>query len=146
MLRSISKQSSVPILITGESSPGDLLYAHGAKTVSGKRAGVFIRPGTNHHATGTISPAAATAAAATNSIPGRARRPTTNRRPRLNTRGVVLKKKRGTPETRLRQRFLNNLGLHTRSLIHVRKIATADLWSCPAIQLLCIRSILILLY
>ena len=32
--------------------------------------------------------------------------------------------------------FLNNLGLHTRTLIHVRKIATADLWSCPAIQLL----------
>jgi len=95
MLRSISKQSSVPILITGESSPGDLLYARGAKPVSGKRAGVFIRPGTNHHATGTISPAAAAAAAATNSIPGRARRPTTNRRPRLNTRGVVLKKKRG---------------------------------------------------
>ena len=31
--------------------------------------------------------------------------------------------------------FLNNLGLHTRTLIHVRKIATADLWSCPAIQL-----------
>ena len=28
-------------------------------------------------------------------------------------RGVVLKKKWGTPETRLRQRFLNNLGLHT---------------------------------
>ena len=42
----------------------------------------------------------------------------------------------GTPETRLRQRFLNNLGLHTRTLIHVRKTATADLWSCPAIQLL----------
>jgi len=41
----------------------------------------------------------------------------------------------GTPETRLRQRFLNNLGLHTRTLIHVRKIATADLWSCAAIQL-----------
>jgi len=51
-------------------------------------------------------------------------------------RVVVLKKKWGTPETRLRQRFLNNLGLHTRTLIHVRKIATADLWSCPAIQLL----------
>jgi len=48
------------------------------------------------------------------------------------------KKKWGTRETRLRQRFLNNLGLHTRTLIglHVRKIATADLWSCPAIQLL----------
>jgi len=42
----------------------------------------------------------------------------------------------GTLETRLRQRFLNSLGLHTRTLIHVRKIATADLWSCPAIQLL----------
>jgi len=42
-------------------------------------------------------------------------------------RGVVLKKKWGTPETRLRQRFLNNLGLHTRTLIHIRKIATADL-------------------
>jgi len=32
---------------------------------------------------------------------------------RLRTTGVVLKKKWGTPETRLRQRFLNNLGLHT---------------------------------
>ena len=44
----------------------------------------------------------------------------------------------GAPETRLRQRFLNNLGLHTRTLIglHVRKIATAGLWSSPAIQLL----------
>ena len=52
------------------------------------------------------------------------------------SRGVVLKKKWGTPETRLRQRFLNNLGLHTRILIHFRKIATTDLWSCPAIQLL----------
>ena len=52
------------------------------------------------------------------------------------SRGVVLKRSGGTPETRLRQRFLNNLGLHTRTLIHVRKIATADLWSCPAIQLL----------
>jgi len=30
-----------------------------------------------------------------------------------STRGVVLKKKWGTPETRLRQRFLNSLGLHT---------------------------------
>ena len=29
------------------------------------------------------------------------------------SRDVVLKKKWGTPETRLRQRFLNNLGLHT---------------------------------
>ena len=29
------------------------------------------------------------------------------------------KKKWGTPETILRQRFLNNLGLHTRTLIHV---------------------------
>jgi len=28
-------------------------------------------------------------------------------------RGVVLKKKWGTPETRLRQRLLNSLGLHT---------------------------------
>ena len=51
-------------------------------------------------------------------------------------RGVVLKRSGGTPETRLRQRCLNNLALHTRTLIHVRKIATADLWSCPAIQLL----------
>jgi len=51
-------------------------------------------------------------------------------------RGVALKKKWGTPETRLRRRFLNNLGQHTRTLIHVRKIATADLWSCPAIHLL----------
>jgi len=54
----------------------------------------------------------------------------------LPSRGVVLKKKWGTPETRLRQRFLNNLGLHTRTLIHVRKIATVDIWSCPAIELL----------
>ena len=46
------------------------------------------------------------------------------------------KKKWGTHKARLRQRFLNNLGLHTRTLIHVRKIATADLRSCPAIQLL----------
>jgi len=46
------------------------------------------------------------------------------------------KRKWGTPETRLRQKNLNNLSLHTRTLIHVRKIATADLWSCPAIQLL----------
>ena len=51
-------------------------------------------------------------------------------------RGVVLQRSGGTPETRLRQRFLNNLGLHTRTLLQVRKIATADLWSCPAIQLL----------
>ena len=50
--------------------------------------------------------------------------------------GCSPKKKWGTPETRLRERFLNNLDLHTRTLIHVRKIATADLWSCPAIQLL----------
>ena len=32
--------------------------------------------------------------------------------------------------------FFNNLGLHTRTLIHVRKIATADLRFCCAIQLL----------
>ena len=50
--------------------------------------------------------------------------------------GCSPKKEVGTPETRLRQRFLNSLGLHTRTLIHVRKIATADLWSCQAIQLL----------
>ena len=31
----------------------------------------------------------------------------------MNARGVVLKKKWGTPETRLRQRLLNNLGLRT---------------------------------
>jgi len=31
-------------------------------------------------------------------------------------RGVVLKKKWGTPETRLKQRFLNSLGLHTRQI------------------------------
>jgi len=35
-----------------------------------------------------------------------------------------------------RPRGLNSLGLHTRTLIHARKISTADLWSCPAIQLL----------
>ena len=39
-----------------------------------------------------------------------------------STSGVVLKKNWGTPETRLRQRFLNNLGLHARTLIHVRNI------------------------
>jgi len=50
--------------------------------------------------------------------------------------GVSLKKKWGTPKIRLRQRYLKNLGLHIRTLIHVRKIATADLWSSPAIQLL----------
>jgi len=49
--------------------------------------------------------------------------------------GCSLKKEVGTPETRLWQTFFNNLGLDTRTLIHVRKIATADLWSCPAIQL-----------
>ena len=52
------------------------------------------------------------------------------------TRGVILKNEVGTLETRLRQRFLNNLGLHTRTPIHVRKVAAGDLWSCPAIQLL----------
>ena len=51
-------------------------------------------------------------------------------------RGVVLQRSGGAPETRLRQRFLNSLGLHTRTLVHVRKIATADLRPCPAIQLL----------
>jgi len=40
-------------------------------------------------------------------------------------RSVVLKKKWGTPETRLRQRFFKQL--YTGTLIHVRKIATADL-------------------
>jgi len=54
---------------------------------------------------------------------------------RLPPRGVVLKRSGGTPETTVRLRFLKNLGLHTRILIHVRKIATADLWSCPAIGL-----------
>ena len=53
--------------------------------------------------------------------------------------GRSSKKEVGTSETRLRQRFLNNLGLHTRTHIHVRKIATADLWSCPAIQLLALE-------
>ena len=32
--------------------------------------------------------------------------------------------------------FFNNLDLYTLTLIHVRKTATADLWSCSAIQLL----------
>ena len=41
--------------------------------------------------------------------------------------GCSPKKEVGAPKTRLRQRFLNNLGLHTCTLIHVRKIATADL-------------------
>jgi len=36
----------------------------------------------------------------------------------VHNRGVVLKKKWTTPETRLRQRFLNNLGLH----LHVKKL------------------------
>ena len=36
------------------------------------------------------------------------------------------------PKQDLDKDFLNNLGLHTRTLIHVRKIATADLWSYPA--------------
>jgi len=57
-------------------------------------------------------------------------------RVRCYQQGCSPKKKWGTPETRLKQRFLNNLDLLTRTLIHVRKIATADLWSCPAIQLL----------
>jgi len=50
-----------------------------------------------------------------------------SRRHTVLCRGVVLEKKWGTPETRLRQSCLNSLGLHTRTLIHVRKIATADL-------------------
>ena len=65
-------------------------------------------------------------------------------------RGVVLKKKWGTPETRLRQRFLNNLGLHTRTLIHVTKLPQRIFglvlrysYSCLSV---CSRSILILLY
>jgi len=45
----------------------------------------------------------------------------------LLRRGVILKKRSGG---RLKQDldkdFLNNLGLHTRTLIHVRKIAIAD--------------------
>ena len=53
--------------------------------------------------------------------------------PATHARGVVLKRSGGQD---LDKDFLNNLGLHTRTLIHVRKIATADLWSCPAIQLL----------
>ena len=52
------------------------------------------------------------------------------------TRGVVLKRSGGRLKQDLDEDFLNNLGLHTRTLIHVRKIATADLWSCRAIQLL----------
>ena len=52
-------------------------------------------------------------------------------------RGVVLKRSGGRLKQDLDKDFFkNNLGLHTRTLIHVRKIATADLWSCPAIQLL----------
>jgi len=42
----------------------------------------------------------------------------------------------GTPETRLRQRFFKQFR-PTYTYTHTRqKIATADLWSCPAIQLL----------
>ena len=66
-------------------------------------------------------------------------------------RSVVLKKKWGMPETRLRQRFfLNNLGLHTRTLGHIRNIAQRIFslvlrysYSCLSV---CSRSILILLY
>ena len=50
--------------------------------------------------------------------------------------GVVLKRSGGRLKQDLDKDVLNNLGLHTRTLIHVRKIATTDLWSCPAIQLL----------
>ena len=50
-------------------------------------------------------------------------------------RGVARKKEVGDArnETKI---FFNKLGLHTRTLMHVRKIATADLWCCPEIQLL----------
>ena len=44
----------------------------------------------------------------------------------LVARGVVLKKKWGRLKQDLDKNFFN-LGLHTRTLIHVRKIATADL-------------------
>jgi len=47
-----------------------------------------------------------------------------------------IKRSGGRLKQDLDKDFLNNLGLHTRTLIHVRKIATADLRSCPAIQLL----------
>ena len=52
------------------------------------------------------------------------------------SRGVVLKRTGGRLKQDLDKDFFKNLGLHTRTLIDVRKIATADLWSCPAIQLL----------
>jgi len=43
----------------------------------------------------------------------------------------------GRPKQDLDRDFFKQFRpLHTRTLIHVRKIATADLWSCPAIQLL----------
>jgi len=54
-------------------------------------------------------------------------------------RGCSPKKEVGTPETRLRQRFFKRFIeiRPTYTYTHtVRKIATADLWSCPAIQLL----------
>jgi len=54
----------------------------------------------------------------------------------LCTRGVVLKRSGGRLKQDLDKNFLNNLGLHKRTVIHVRKIVTADLWSCPEIQLL----------
>ena len=44
----------------------------------------------------------------------------------MRARGVVLKKKWGTPETRLRQRFLNNLGLHaccTEIILHCASVS-----------------------
>ena len=51
--------------------------------------------------------------------------------------GVVLRKEvGGRLKQDLDKDFKTNSGLHTRTLMHVRKIATADLWSCPAIQLL----------
>jgi len=67
----------------------------------------------------------------------------------FTTTGVV--QVRGRLKQDLDKDFLDNLGLHARTLIHVKKIATADLRSCPAIQLLvfeCLysKSILTLLY
>jgi len=49
--------------------------------------------------------------------------------------GCSPKKEVGTPETRLRQRFFKQFR-PTYTYTHTRQIATADLWSCPAIQLL----------
>ena len=56
--------------------------------------------------------------------------------PKQRPRGVGLKRSGGRLKQDLDKDFFNNLCLHTRTLTHVRKIVTVDLWSCPAIQIL----------